>query len=94
MLRAFFCAIGISLLILGGECFVVDKAVLAVPQSKTGSAPHFAMQQQQVPVAGGKELTPPEWAPWTLISVGAVLVLFNASAGRESEMQGACRMPA
>ena len=83
MLRAFFSGIGISLLILGGECFVVDKAVLAISKPKEIAAPHFAAQQ--TPIQAGKEVKPPEWAPWTLISVGAVLVLFNASAGREAD---------
>lgn len=85
MLRAFFCGIGISLLILGGECFFVDKAVLAVSKPKEIAAPHFAVQQQQPPIQSGKEVKLPEWAPWTLISVGAVLVLFNAGAGRDSD---------
>ncbi len=34
MWRALFSALGICLLILGGECLVVDNAVLALPRQR------------------------------------------------------------
>ncbi|MBP89624.1 MAG: hypothetical protein CMJ64_23420 [Planctomycetaceae bacterium] len=84
MWRAFFCGIGISLLILGAECLIVDRAVLAVPPTTKEPTPHFAVQEQ-APAQTTREWVPPEWAPWTLISVGAVLVLYTASADRDSD---------
>lgn len=82
MLRAIFCGIGISLLILGAECFIVDQAVLAVPPSRQENATaHFAVEQQQAaPITQTRKWTPPEWAPWTLISLGVVLVLSTAGS--------------
>jgi hypothetical protein len=68
MLRAFFLAIGMSAFIVGLECLVVDKAVL-VPRGG-GSA-----VAEVVPAV--REVTPPEWAPWSLLSGGAVVMLYS-----------------
>jgi hypothetical protein len=72
MWRALALAIGISLCILGGECLLIDKAVLA--SSKPAAS--------ESTLGGGtakdpKEIQPPEWAPWTLISMGAVVMLYS-----------------
>ena len=56
MWRAFFLAIGISLIIVGAECMVVHKAVLAGERSAAtdGSTPEVS--------TGSQEFKPPEWA--------------------------------
>lgn len=84
MWRAFFCGIGISLLILGAECLVVERAVFALPPTKQGETSQF-VQQLRPTVEETREWSPPEWAPWTLLSVGAVLVLYTVSADRGSD---------
>ncbi len=66
-LRAFFLALGIYALILGLECLFLDKAVL-IPNRES-------MAQQMVPSA--REIHPAEWAPWSLISAGAVVILYS-----------------
>lgn len=66
MLRAFFLAIGIYAFILGVECLVLDKAVLIPARD--------AIAQD---VGGYREVTPPEWAPWSLLSGGAVVILYS-----------------
>jgi hypothetical protein len=71
MMRAFFLAIGMSAFILGLECLVIDKAVLA-PQG--GSVASSAVQEVAPAV---REITPPEWAPWSLLSGGAVVMLYS-----------------
>jgi hypothetical protein len=71
MLRAFFLAVGIYALILGLECLVVDKAVLQPSREATASA----LAQQVAPSV--REITPAEWAPWSLISGGAVVMLYS-----------------
>jgi hypothetical protein len=71
MLRAFFLAIGMSATILGVECLVIDKAVMY--PSRDGGGAAFA--QQVVPAY--REITPPEWAPWSLLSGGAVVILYS-----------------
>jgi len=62
MWRAFFLACGVSVLLLGLECLVVDDFVLAA-RGTTNS--------------GARALNPPDWAPWSLISAGAVTILYS-----------------
>ena len=81
MWRALFCAVGISALVLGGEFIVLERATLTLPADP---------ETQQRPVLGGfhealhtKDFVPPEWAPWALLSFGAVVVLYASSVARE-----------
>jgi hypothetical protein len=71
MLRAFFLAIGMSAFILGLEAMVVDKAIL-IPRGDSAAA---AIGQKVVPAS--REITPAEWAPWSLLSGGAVVMLYS-----------------
>jgi len=75
MWRAFFLAIGAFLLILGAESLVVDKVVVKVPQKKQESGLPAAMD-----ITGGRrtrDVVPPDWAPWSLMSAGAVTMLYS-----------------
>jgi hypothetical protein len=67
MLRAFFLAIGIYAFLLGAECMLIDKAVLHPTReaSVAAVAPAF------------REIRPAEWAPWSLLSAGAVVILYS-----------------
>ncbi len=78
MWRAFFVAMGIVLCIVGGECLIIDKAVLA--KSEDGTTAFNANQQPTGPIS--RDLKPPEWAPWTFISVGAVVLLYSFTIPR------------
>jgi hypothetical protein len=77
MWRAFFLAIGISLVIIGAQCLVVDRVVLAhgAPAEAKQNATLFGTTS--TPSASGKELTPPEWAPWSLMASGAVVIIYS-----------------
>jgi len=67
MLRAFFLAVGVFCVSLGLECLVIEKAVL-FPKRDTIGADLTTM---------GREIAPAEWAPWTLLSCGAVVMLYS-----------------
>jgi hypothetical protein len=71
MFRAFFLALGIYAFILGLECLVIDKAVLQPSRESAASA----LAQQAAPAY--REVTPAEWAPWSLLSAGAVVTLYS-----------------
>lgn len=71
MLRAFFLALGVYACILGAECLVLDKAVLHPSSEATASA----LAQKMAPAY--REVSPAEWAPWSLLSVGAVVMLYS-----------------
>ncbi len=80
MWRSFFLAVGICLCIWGLECLVVEKAILAgeVKQAETDIDAVFSA----APPATQRELTPPEWAPWSLMSSGAVVILYSFTIPR------------
>ena len=85
MWRSFFLAMGVYLLLLGCECLVIDKAILA---STTTVAPPPTPSYSELgysyydtyPVTSNEPVNrvvePPDWAPWSLLSVGAVMVLY------------------
>jgi hypothetical protein len=80
MWRGFFLAVGITSCILGAECLVFERAVLASPSQPSTPAAIGSYSEQ--PAAGGKEFVPPEWAPWSLLSAGAVVILYSFTIPR------------
>ncbi len=76
MWRACFLAIGMFCVILGAEALVIDKVVMAADRQASAS---------DVPgeiAAAPKEYKPHEAAPWMLMSVGAVVVLYSFTIPR------------
>ncbi len=63
MWRSLFLAVGAYCCLLGVEALGLEKAVLKRPEATSGSAL--------------KEIVPPEWAPWSLMASGAVVVLYS-----------------
>ena len=68
MWRALFIALGFYCCLLGVECLLLEKAVLA--NHKT-TAPGAGLTARQ------RDLVPPDWAPWSLLSAGAVTMLYT-----------------
>ena len=64
MLRSFFLAVGMFLLVLGFESMIIDQATVTNPGDE-GSGPSVVT------------LNPPEWVPWSLVSAGAVTMLYS-----------------
>jgi hypothetical protein len=77
MWRAFFMAIGITLCILGCECLVIDKAVLARPAAAADDG-----QPGAASTGGKRVISPPDWAPWSLVSGGIVVILYSITIPR------------
>jgi len=65
MWRSFFLAIGAYCCLLGVEALAVEKAVLKVKPNRAQTAV--------------REIVPPDWAPWSLLGTGAVVVLYSFS---------------
>jgi hypothetical protein len=88
MWRAFFLAIGISMCIVGAECLAVDRFEFATeeeivedfgpegPATLFGAPPASAME----PIS--QDIEPPEWAPWSLLSAGTVIILYALTINR------------
>jgi hypothetical protein len=84
MWRAFFSAIGIVLLILGVECLLIDSAVLAAGVVDDP----MPMQNSSLfggpvnPTAANRVFRPAEWLPWSLLTSGAVVLIYAISLRR------------
>jgi hypothetical protein len=63
MWRSLFLALGAYCCVLGVEALAVERAVLKVDA--------YAAQ------SGWREVIPPDWAPWTLLGTGAVVMLYS-----------------
>lgn len=71
MFRSLFLALGAFSVVLGVEALAVEKAVLKRPHRANG-----------VTTIEHREIMPPEWAPWSLMAGGAVVVLYSFTIPR------------
>lgn len=79
MWRAFFLAIGFFLMLLGVQCLGVEKVNLRIREKPPAPVSPF----DTPPAEGGfKQLNPPPWAPWSLMSSGAVMCLYSFTIPR------------
>jgi len=74
MWRSFFLAIGAFLIILGVECLAVETVNLRIREAPARSVLPWDNGSKLGP---HKTLTPPPWAPWSLLSTGAVVCLYS-----------------
>jgi len=85
MWRAFFLAVGISMCIVGAECLAVERFELAgeevVEEGSAGPATLFGSSPPP-PFAASREIEPPEWAPWSFLSAGTVIILYALTINR------------
>jgi len=90
MWRAFFLAIGISTFIVGAECTMIDAVFVRqsaepAPVVATYGEPASIGSLGQGQVATRpqvREIRVPEWAPWSLMGVGAVVILYSFTIPR------------
>lgn len=82
MWRAFFCAIGLMLLILGIECLLIDNATLAsgVVDDPIQATPGF--YTNPTVAMGTRIFKPAEWMPWSCLACGAVVLLYALTLNR------------
>jgi hypothetical protein len=71
MWRAMFIALGFYCFVLGVECLLVEKVELTDRGDAEGV---FSRIENSV---RGREIEPPDWAPWSLMSTGAVTILYS-----------------
>ena len=82
MWRAFFLAIGATMVLMGMECLGVETINLRARQTPIRAALPF----ENTPKLGPhKAITPPPWAPWSLLSTGAVVCLYSFTIPRRAQ---------
>ncbi len=71
MWRSFFLAVGAYTCLLGLEALAINKAVLK-PQVRSGQV-----------VSPARDVVPPEWAPWSFLAGGTIVVLYSLTLMRQ-----------
>ena len=79
MWRSLFIGIGIMALIFGFECLLIDSATIYGAGETT--AVNF-LDPSGAPSGSTREWRPKEWFPWTVLSVGAITVLYSFTLPR------------
>jgi hypothetical protein len=83
MWRAFFLAVGIYMCILGAECLAVERFELATTEVVPGEpSPATLFGNAPGPLTASRAIEPPEWAPWSFLSAGAVIILYALTINR------------
>jgi len=75
MWRALFVALGFYCIVVGIECLLIDKAVWSERIKDTNTFTRTFQPNE-------RELVPPDWAPWSLMSTGAVTMLYSFTLKR------------
>ncbi len=73
MWRSLFLAVGAYICLLGVEALALEKAILKRPDQDP-----LNQQAQQ-------EVVPPDWAPWSLMGGGAIVLLYSFSIPRRNQ---------
>ena len=79
MWRALFLAVGFFLMILGVECLGVERVSLKMHDKPPAPISPFDTPPD---VGPQKQIVPPPWAPWSLLSSGAVMCLYSFTVPR------------
>jgi hypothetical protein len=79
MWRALFLAVGFFVMLLGVECLGIETITLKMHEKPPAPVSPF-----DTPPAEGalRQLNPPPWAPWSLLSSGAVMCLYSFTIPR------------
>lgn len=81
MWRSLFLALGVASVFLGGEFLAINKATLTMPAEENLEQRPFLNTVHET--FHTRDFVPPEWAPWTLLSVGAVIVLYSSTVSKD-----------
>jgi len=81
MWRSLFLALGVASVFLGGEFLAINKATLTLPAEENLEQRPFMNTVHET--FHTRDFVPPEWAPWTLLSVGAVIVMYSSTVSKD-----------
>ncbi len=82
MWRAFFLAFGIWLCLLGAQCLVIERAVLA--ESVVSSAPLLTADGTFTAPGTRPDIETREWMPFTFLGLGVVTILYTFTLPKRS----------
>ncbi|MGA2501728.1 MAG: hypothetical protein ABSH20_28645 [Tepidisphaeraceae bacterium] len=81
MWRAFFLAMGTCFLLIGAQCLAVDRFVF---KSRLPPPPKESLLSLtgETELGPHREIKTPEWAPYILMSTGAIVCLYSFTVPR------------
>jgi hypothetical protein len=79
MWRALFLAVGIYMVLFGGQCFMVERVSLGFHDDPP---PSTSMFETPATVGPQKQFIPPPWVPWSMMSSGVVVCLYSFTIPR------------
>jgi hypothetical protein len=79
MWRALFLAVGVFVMVLGVECLAVETITLRIREKPPAPVSPFDSEPKEGAL---RQLNPPPWAPWSLLSSGAVMCLYSFTIPR------------
>jgi len=82
MWRAFFLAVGVYMLLLGGQCLGVQKFTLKVRDAPVVKQALDGSGERTVKPGAKKVVQPRPFVPWSLMSTGAVVCLYSFTLPR------------
>ncbi len=89
MWRAIFLAVGVTLIIMGAELFFVDQVeILRLRRSQKNPTPIQSLFQikpasfQGDPQSNTVVYKPQDWIPWSLLAVGAIVLIYTFTIPR------------
>lgn len=79
MWRSFFVSLSIMLIVVGVECLFIDSATFGPAKVETVQVNNgwFNSPTIKQKLKGGKTIKPPDWAPWSFIFSGTVVMLYS-----------------
>lgn len=83
MFRSIALAVGITMLIVGFELFFVERVVWAGNEQSTLAAQTQGFSDQRESYSTKpNDFIPPDWMPWSLMSSGAVVIIYSFTIPR------------
>jgi hypothetical protein len=77
--RAFFCAIGLVMIIVGLECLVIDSALFSpgIFEDTKLAVQENQWFNSQPPMPQGNVFRPKDWFPWSLLAIGSIVAIYS-----------------
>lgn len=83
MLRAFFFSVGVTVTLWGASFLLIDKVVLNM-EDPVPTRRGFRGLFRGVGMTQKKTLDPPDWAAFSMLSLGAVTMLYSVALPKKS----------
>ena len=84
--RAFFCAVGLMMIIVGLECLAIESALFApgIFDDTKAALQQNAWLNSQPVLPQGKIFQPKDWFPWSLLAVGSIVAIYSQAVRKPS----------